>query len=333
MKITLKQGIQVVVSLIVAVGIFWFLYKDISFEELSEAVAELSWYWLAASILVALVGFWLRAWRWKLLIDASAETKVKTSRTFWALMIGYLANLIVPRAGEVARCGVLKRTDGLDMGKLVGTVIVERSIDLLMMLICIFLAFVIERNLFISIFEELVATDDISDSLMSILPIVIGAIFVIALVIFFVFKKYKENRLVKKVRNFGKDLYKGMLSIKDVENQFGFWMSSIGVWLSYYFTMYAVALGIPSTASLTANAILMVMVMGSIGMTAPVQGGIGTFHALVAFILIKYDLSEDQGKIFAAIIHGSQVLTIIAVGLLALGIFFRISTNKKPKTS
>ncbi|MCH7403320.1 lysylphosphatidylglycerol synthase transmembrane domain-containing protein [Belliella kenyensis] len=333
MKITLKQGIQVVVSLIVAVGIFWFLYKDISFEELSGAVAELSWYWLAASILVALFGFWLRAWRWKLLIDASTESNVRTSRAFWALMVGYLTNLIVPRAGEVARCGVLKKTDGLDMGKLVGTVIVERSIDLLMMVSCIFLAFVIERELFVSIFEELVATDDLSESLMNILPIGIGVVIFLSLVVFFIFKKFKESRIVIKVRNFGKNLYKGMLSIKDVENQLGFWMSSLGVWLSYYLTMYAVALGIPSTASLTASAILMVMVMGSIGMTAPVQGGIGTFHALVAFILMKYDLSEEQGKIFAAIIHGSQVLTIIAIGLLALGIFLRISAKKKPRTS
>jgi hypothetical protein len=77
----------------------------------------------------------------------------------------------------------------------------------------------------------------------------------------------------------------------------------------------------------------MVMVMGSIGMIAPVQGGIGTFHALVAFILISYGLSEDQGKIFAAIIHGSQVVTIIALGLLALGIFFKISAKQQPKSS
>jgi uncharacterized membrane protein YbhN (UPF0104 family) len=77
----------------------------------------------------------------------------------------------------------------------------------------------------------------------------------------------------------------------------------------------------------------MVMVMGSIGMIAPVQGGIGTFHALVAFILIAYGLSEEEGKIFAVIVHSSQVLTVVIFGILSLFIFFRITSIKEPKSS
>ena len=77
----------------------------------------------------------------------------------------------------------------------------------------------------------------------------------------------------------------------------------------------------------------MVKVMGSIGMVAPVQGGIGTFHALVAFILMAYGLTAEEGKIFAVIIHGSQVLTILIVGIVALGIFFKITSQKASKSS
>ncbi|MDX5478579.1 MAG: flippase-like domain-containing protein, partial [Cyclobacteriaceae bacterium] len=116
-------------------------------------------------------------------------------------------------------------------------------------------------------------------------------------------------------------------------NQFGFWGSSAMIWFSYYLMMLLVAWAIPSTASLSLSSVLMVMVMGSIGMVAPVQGGIGTFHALVAFILMAYGLTAEEGKIFAVIIHGSQVLTILIVGIVALGIFFKITSQKASKSS
>ncbi|WP_076498421.1 lysylphosphatidylglycerol synthase transmembrane domain-containing protein [Belliella pelovolcani] len=333
MKLNIKQWIQVLLSLGVAIWIFWFLYKDISISELSQVVSEISWAWMGASILIALWGFWLRAWRWKLLLDAGEQRQIRTLRAFWALMIGYLANLIIPRAGEVARCGVLQKTEGLEMGKLIGTVILERTIDLLFMASTIFLAFFLERSLFITLITDLVSLVDLFDKISSILPIFIGGLMVAALFFYFLFKRYRDNSLIKKLRHFIRDLIKGLISVSKVKNQVGFWASSIAIWFTYYFTMYAVALAIPSTASLSPRSVLMVMVMGSIGMIAPVQGGIGTFHALVAFILIRYGLSEDQGKIFAAIIHGSQVLTIIAIGLLAFGIFFKITANKEPKTS
>ncbi|WP_089240771.1 lysylphosphatidylglycerol synthase transmembrane domain-containing protein [Belliella buryatensis] len=333
MKLSIKQWIQILLSLGVAIWIFWFLYKDISIQELAQVISEVSWTWMGASILIALWGFWLRAWRWKLMIDANEQSKVKTVRAFWALMIGYLANLIIPRAGEIARCGVLQKTEGSELGKLLGTVILERTIDLLFMASTIFLAFFLERSLFLSLIADLVSLEDSLIKISNTLPLFIGGLIIAFLFFYFLFKRYRDNSLIKKLRHFIRDLIKGVSSVSKVKNQVGFWASSITIWFTYYFTMYTVALAIPSTASLSPSSVLMVMVMGSIGMIAPVQGGIGTFHALVAFILIRYGLSEEQGKIFAAIIHGSQVLTIIAIGLLALGIFFKITANKEPKTS
>lgn len=333
MRLTIKQWIQVVLSLGVAIWIFWFLYKDISLAELADVIAETSMIWLAASILIAIWGFWLRAWRWKLLIDAGENHQTSTWRAFWALQIGYLANLIVPRAGEVARCGVLKKTEGIEMGKLFGTVILERTIDLLFMASTIFLAFFFERELFVNLFSELVSVDDLFEKINNALPIFIGGLVIAIIFFYYLFNKYRDNSFIKKLRHFIRDLIKGVVSVKKVKNQLGFWASSIAIWVTYYFTMFSVAKAIPATASLSPSAVLMVMVIGSIGMVAPVQGGIGTFHALVAFILIRYELSEEQGKIFAAIIHGSQVLTIIALGLLALGIFFKITSKQEPKSS
>lgn len=333
MRLSKKQWIQVAISLIVAIWIFWFLYKDISFDALLSALSQTSLFWFGLSILVSLIGFWVRAWRWKLLIDAGESQKTKTINTFWALMIGYLANLLVPRAGEVARCGVLTKTEDRQMGKLFGTVILERTFDLLFMVIIILLAFLLERNLFVRLFGELVSLDSLKEKIVQSLPVLIGGVMVTLIFIYLVFQKYKDSSLFKKIRHFLRDLVNGVISLKKVDNQLGFWGSSVIIWITYYLMLIFMAWAIPSTASLSLSAMLMVMVMGTIGMVAPVQGGIGTFHALVAFILMAYGLSDEEGKIFAAIIHGSQVLIVIVLGLTSLGFFFKITSRKESKTS
>lgn len=320
------------VSLIVAIWIFWFLYKDISFDALLLALSQTSLSWFGLSIAVSLMGFWVRAWRWKLLIDAGESQKTKTINTFWALMIGYLANLLVPRAGEVARCGVLTKTEDRQMGTLLGTVILERTFDLLFMVSIIFLAFLLERDLFVKLSSELVSLDSLKEKILQYLPLLIGGLIVTMIFIYLVFQKYKDSSLFKKIRHFLRDLINGVISLRKVDNQLGFWSSSVFIWFTYYLMLIFMAWAIPSTASLSLSSMLMVMVMGSIGMVAPVQGGIGTFHALVAFILMAYGLSNEEGKIFAAIIHGSQVLTVIILGLIALGFFFKITSRKESKS-
>jgi uncharacterized protein (TIRG00374 family) len=331
-RLNFKQWIQVLLSLGVAIWIFWFLYKDISFESLKLALRETSFPLIGLSILVSLLGYWIRAWRWKLLIEAGNNIHVSTWRSFVALMIGYLTNLLVPRAGEVARCAVLAKTEEQQMGKLLGTVILERTIDLLFMLLTIGLAFLLESSLFLNLLKDLIALDDLGQRLRNSLPLVIGGTVITAIFIYFVSQKYRASGLFKKIRQFLRDLVRGFISLQKVKNQKGFWASSLAIWIIYYLMMLFVAWAIPTTASLSLSAVLLVMVMGSIGMVVPVQGGIGTFHALVAFILMAFGLSDEQGKIFAVIIHTSQVLTIVAMGLVTVVFFFKITAQKASKS-
>ena len=333
MKLTIKQWIQVLLSFGVAIWIFWFLYKDISLNALQAGLKETSVFWLGSSVLISILGFWLRAWRWKLLIQAGEADKIPTIRVFMALMIGYLANLIVPRAGELARCGTLKKTDGLQIGELFGTVILERIIDLTFLVSTILIAFLIEKNLFLELLSDLVSFETFKERIWNALPLFLGGTLIALIFVYIIFQKYRDHGLIQKFQHFIRDIIKGVISLKKVRNQFGFWSSSVFIWVIYYLTMYFVALAIPSTASLSPEAILMVMVMGSIGMIAPVQGGIGTFHALVAFILLMYGLTNEEGKIFAVIVHGSQVLTVILLGIIASGFFLRISGKKELKTA
>lgn len=285
-----------VLSLLVAIWIFWYLYKDIKLESLAEALRQATVFWIILSVAVSIWGYWLRAWRWKLLIEADETQSVKTLRVFWALMIGYLANLLVPRAGEVARCGVLKKTNQLQVGKLLGTVVLERTVDLLFLIGIIFLAFLSENRIFLALLGDLVSFAAIQNVFVGYLPLLIGLVMAVGILGYWASKKYRDKGLVKKLRHFILDFLKGLKSVGYLGNKWGFWSSSAMIWAVYFVMMYFIAKAIPSTDSLSATSVLMVMVMGSIGMIAPVQGGIGTFHALVAYILLFYGLTDEDAR-------------------------------------
>lgn len=326
----IKQGIQVAGSLAVAVWIFWFLYKDIELASLVAQVRSSNWLWIVFSLLISLFGFWIRGWRWALLIKTDEGKPVSANRAYHALMIGYLANMLVPRAGEVARCGVLSRTNGISVGHLIGTVILERSIDLLFLIGTILLAFLLENRLFVDLSGELIDLNGLFQKLLNNLPILIGGLALFFLFLYLLFRKFRNHGIVNKFQSFGRQLLTGVKSISTLKNPAGFWVSSFLIWIIYFLTMYSVALGIATTANLTPGQVLLVMVMGSIGMIAPVQGGIGTFHALVAYILIQLGVSESDGKIFAAIIHGIQVLLIVLAGLVSWVLMMRIPAWNQP---
>jgi uncharacterized protein (TIRG00374 family) len=330
LRLTGKQWAQVILSLLVAVAIFWYLYKDIKPESLTEALRQASVFWILLSIAISIWGYWLRAWRWKLLIEAEDATPVKTVGVFWALMTGYLVNLLIPRAGEVARCGVLKRTNDLQMGKLLGTVILERTVDLLFLIGIIFLVFLTENSIFLALLGDLVSLETLQHAVTDYLPLLFGTMVTVGILAYWGFNRYRERGMIKKIRHFFRDFLKGLRSVGYLKNQWGFWSSSAMIWFIYFIMMYWVAQAMPSTDSLTASSVLMVMVMGSIGMIAPVQGGIGTFHALVAYILLFYGLEEEEGKIFAVIIHSTQMLTVIALGIMSLIVFLKIQTKEEP---
>jgi glycosyltransferase 2 family protein len=330
LKLSAKQAIQVLASFIVAILIFWYLYKDIRMESLVNALQQASMSYIGLSVALSIFGYWMRAWRWRLLIKVGEQQVPSSMRIFWSLMGGYLANLLIPRAGEVARCGYLNKTDRLPMGKLLGTVILERTVDLVSMVIVIFITFFAERAVFMQLLGDLVSLESLGEGLAGSLPVLLGVLIVIGFLSYVVFAKYRESSFIKKLRHFLRDLMVGLKSLNKVDSQFGFWASTAVIWIVYFLMMYFVALAIPSTANLTATAVLMVMVMGSIGMIAPVQGGIGTFHALVAFILMTYGLTEEDGKIFAVIVHTSQVLTIMVLGAISVVILAKLTSSKQP---
>jgi len=330
----IKQLLKVALSLGIALWIFWFLYRDIKFDQLQAQLASSNWFWILLSLFIAWLGYWIRGWRWALLIrNESDQVPVSSNRAYHAVMVGYLVNLLIPRAGEVARCTVLTRNNGIPLGQAIGTVLVERSVDLLFMSGTIFIAFLLESQLFISLVGELVDLSALTSTLLSKLPLLLGGGAIFLLFLYLLGRKYRNHGLVNKFQVFFRQLLSGVRAIGHLKNPMGFWISSVIIWVIYFLTMYTVSQGIESAANLSGSQVLLVMVMGTIGMIAPVQGGIGTFHALVAYILVVFGVPEADGKIFAAIIHGTQMLLVLGVGLISWILMLKIPAWKKPLTS
>jgi len=325
-----KQALQVIISLGVAIGIFYYLYRDIEPSTIFEALKQTQISWIFASIFISIVGYLLRAWRWKLLIEAGETKTINTFTVFWALMFGYLINLIIPRAGEVARCGAIQRTYKSEMGKLFGTVVLERSIDLIFMVLMIMIAFIAQGGVFLEIFQSIVSTESMLDFAREYYLLAFAGVLVLIGSLFLLYRAFGTHSYTAKIRQFMRQFVSGLEAVLRLKNHTGFLLSSIVIWVIYFYMMYFVTLAMPATASLGAFSVLMVLVMGSIGMVAPVQGGIGTFHAMVIFILLFYGIEEEQGKIFAIVVHGSQMLTILALGTLSIPVLLKRNLKQVP---
>lgn len=310
------------VSLTLAGGLFWYVYRDLNFHESIAKLKGANYSWVLLSMLLAIISHIFRAYRWNILLKSTGH-QPSLPRTFAAVMIGYLANLIVPRMGEVSRCGVLKKTDKVPMTLSIGTVVIERVIDFICLMTLVLLGFIIEFDRlseFLSgFFFEKAAL--VGENLF-FLYVLAGVAFAVLLAIFLIVRLFKEkvkkNTLYLKIKAFLRELVAGFTSIKRIDSKTSFWFSTVMIWFLYYMMSYVVLFALSSTSSLGIGAGIALLIMGGLGMSAPVQGGIGTYHALVTAVLVLYGIKEADGQVFAFLLHSSQTLMVIVVGSVSL---------------
>ena len=321
------------ITLGIAGFLLWYVYRDLSLESLLAQFENINYYWIGVSVLIALLSHYLRAYRWNILLRPLGYD-LKTSRTFIAVMVGYFANNLVPRLGEVTRCGILKKTDNVAMTSAFGSVVAERAFDLISLIIIATATFFIEfdklNSFVVENFQDKIPN---TESIAGFVGIGVVILLVLGGIVLFVLKTFREklhhNALYLKIRSFVKELIDGFLSIRKIDNQFGFWTSTVGIWFLYYAMLIVVFFAFPPTANLSLLAGLTLLIMSGMGMSAPVQGGIGVFHILVSGMLVFYGISAEDGKIFALIAHTTQFMLVMFFG----GISFIISVFMKSRSS
>lgn len=313
----LKNVLGFVVPLLLSIALLYYIYSEENLDEQIAYIKSSNFFWLFLPVLVALISNLFRALRWKMLIKASG-LEVSLTNSFLAVLVGYFANFILPRAGEVARCGVLKKYSGLSFTTVLGTVVTERIFDVIMTAIIMMLAFVLEFGMLSSLVEDA----DLPSKILSIItnPFVVVILLIMAVVLILFFKLRNQSKLYAKGRESLRKFKIGMMSAKDVDNKFMFGLYTVLIFACYYLMLHFSFWAFDFTKDITFSQGLVIYVMGALGIIAPVQGGIGAWHFMTIQALVFYlgDGIASEAKAFALSVHSVQtILVYIGCGLIA----------------
>ncbi len=320
---TIGSVLKILIPLVLAIVLVYYAFAKVDFQDFLAKSAETNYTWVIVSIVIALLSYVVRAYRWNLMLGPMGY-KVTTFRTSLAVLVGYLANLAFPRLGEITRCGILKRNDDVPVTVSIGTVISERIIDALTLLTLFGASFLIEFDLINSFIRSTLSEYDISYQ--KFIYAGVGLV-VVGIIIAIVFLNQSSTRLVK-FREWAKELYAGILSVSRLQNFPGFVLSTILLWVMYYLMSYVVIFSLEETSGLDIIAGFMLLVTGGIAIALPVQGGIGTYHTMVTAMLMLYGVDRTTGLFLATLLHTSQVFGIVVFGAISLLITFFISRKK-----
>jgi len=316
----------------------YFAFKNVEFSFLLEGLRKANYSWLVISLLVGIVAFLARALRWRLLIEPLGY-RPTIMNAFHAITIGYLANFAFPRAGEVSRCGVLRKTEKIPFESLVGTVIVERTFDLLCLLVLLSTVFFLKVDFFgkfiydTAILPITNKLEGFGGSYLALLIVMLPIIF--ALFIAYIFR-YKLIRygIIRKIIRLTRGVIKGLKTGFTMERRLEFLLFTLLIWASYLSMTWVIFYTLPATSSLGIVDALFILAISSIGMTIPVQGGFGAFHIIVATGLTMYGISREDGLLYATISHESQTIMTIIIGVISLSyLFFKKLNNPVIATS
>lgn len=307
--------------------IFWLIYKDQDIERIKSVLKnDVNYFWIVISLVIGLFSHISRTMRWGLMIKPIGH-KPRFINTFLAVMIGYLMNLAFPRMGEISRCGVLARYEKISFTKLFGTVVAERAVDMISLLIL--LAIVIFSQ-FGQMLDFLHRNPEIETQIQSVFTSPILIIGFVALIIAaYVFRRtLKHTVFYRKLKEVILKFKEGFISIKSIDKKGWFVFHSIAIWTLYYLMLYVVFFAFDFTANLGAIVGLTTFVLASFGMVAPVQGGIGAWHFMAIEALAIYGVAKSNGMIFAFVAHASMTGMILVVGIISVLILPFINQRK-----
>ncbi len=308
---------------------FWLVYRNQDFTRIFNTLKnDVNYAWVGLSLFLGLLSHISRTLRWKIALEPLGENP-KTSNTFITVMAAYFMNLLLPRMGEFVRCGLLSKYEKIPFPKLFGTVITERIIDVIMLLVLLLLVTILEFDVLVSFSNQ---NPEVLQNAVSIIksPILWGLLLLMVLLLVFYIKRSKKNGK-NKIEQIFNDFIEGIRSILSMKRYKEYIAHSIFIWLMYFLMLYCVFFSLKFTSHLGPIAGLTTFTMGTLAMLAPVQAGIGAWHFMVEKALLLYGVESADGKIFALLAHTSTNTLIIIVGVICIIILPIINRNYNPK--
>ena len=263
--------------------------------------------WVVLSVFLGMLSHISRAYRWQFLLDTIGSRTTFYNR-FFAVMIGYLANMGVPRSGEILRGATLTTYEKVPFEKSFGTIVSERLVDFVMLLLITGIAFIWQFDSLYTYFDEKNINPFTSIA-------VLVALLLIGILVLKLLNKANHNLLIR-IKSFAEGLLDGIKSALRMKKKWSFLFHTLAIWILYILMIYVSKYAVSGTENLSFQAILATFVAGSFAMTVT-NGGIGLYPIAIGAILLLFDIQQATGEALGWIIWGSQTLLILFLGSLS----------------
>ena len=333
MKINFPSLIKYLFFLALGIFFVWLSIKNINHEnwlQIKEAVAHGRKWVIIPVVLMLLISHFSRALRWKLLMEPLGY-KPSTFNVFAAVMIGYLVNAGIPRLGEVFKCTLIARYENAKVDKLIGTILVERAVDLVCLTIVFFLAIILQGEIFGQFLTNLLTKffHDKTGNLSQTKLIIAAGIFIILLSVFYtILKRFGHIDIVAKIKSFIRNILHGLASVRYLQHKRLFILHSAIVWTMYLLASTAGLYALKETQHLGLAGGLSALAVGTVGIILT-PNGIGAYPLLIAQLLGLYGLNPNTtGNASGWLMWSAQTFIILIGGVICFILISKYNRNK-----
>ena len=318
MKVHINRYAKVFLFTSLGVFILWLITRNQDIDKIWDELRQANFFWILPAIFSGFLSHVIRAIRWNMLIRPLGKTP-DTSTTFYSLMTGNLANLAVPRLGEITRCVTLAKYSKHPFNSIAGTVVAERIFDMLSLLVLMFLTIVFQFSYLKGFLNDMIIKPMMKMIGQNSLLLFLLAIAGLGLLVFF-FRYMKKTDVNKaglggKIKRQIMGFWKGVLTLRDMEKKMVFILLTVAIWMLYFFTVYFVFFALPGTSMLGVSAGFTILAIGTLGIVAPVPGGIGAYHFIVITTMTEVlGVVSESATSYAYIVHAAQTFTILLLG-------------------
>ena len=314
MKSVFSRVVKVLLPLLLGGAILFWMYRDFDFERVRQVVLhEMSWTWMLLSLPFCVLAQAMRGWRWRQTLEPVGEHP-RTHVVVCSIFVSYAVSLVVPRIGEFMRCAILRRWDGVSFPKAIGTVVTERAVDSLIIVLVTALAIAFEMSIFGTFFRQTGTSIDVIVGRFSTAGWVVTAICAAAVAVL-MYMLRRHLSIYDKVKATLHSVGEGIASLRHVRRVPLFIAFSLGIWICYFLHYYLTFFCFTATENLGVGCALVTFLVGSIAVVVPTPNGAGPWHFAVKTMLLLYGVADEPALYFVLIVHTVQTMFVVVLGI------------------
>ena len=314
MKRFIVTTVKICTPFLLGAGILYWMYRDFSWNEISYVLFhEMKWGWMLLSLVFGVLPQVIRGWRWRLALEPLNEHP-RNRTCVYAIFLSYASSLVVPRIGEITRCGTLAKYEGTSFSKAFGTVVTERIVDSVLMLLLTGTVILVQMGVFVhflhttgtdvdSILGRFTATGYLVTFLCLVAVVILAFVLVWKLTIF------------SRVKGMILNVWSGIASLRKVHNQPLYLFYSVSIWICYFLHFYLTFYCFSFTEHLGPQVALVVFSIGSYAVLVPTPNGAGPWHFAVKTMLVLYGVAANEAILFALVVHTIQTALVVVLGI------------------